>query len=116
MRVSPSFHYSGEEIPRDQNLRRLYRLASKVEFCAGKTIFSEGERAASTFGLAQDYVRLYKNTPDGRRKIVAFARPGQRWRAARGHRGRLDNGEAGGSAAVSSLMQINRRIPEPLYE
>jgi CRP/FNR family transcriptional regulator len=62
--------------PEGEELRRLYQLASKVDFCAGKTIFSEGERAASAFGLAQGYVRLYKNTPDGRRQIVAFALPG----------------------------------------
>ncbi len=47
-----------------------------MEFCAGKTIFSEGEHAASAFGLAQGYVRLYKSTPDGGPQIVAFALAG----------------------------------------
>lgn len=59
-----------------QELRRLYQLASKIECCSGKLIFSEGEHAASAFGLARGYVRLYRNTPEGRRQIVAFAQPG----------------------------------------
>ena len=58
-------------------IRRLYELASKVDFCAGKSIFSEGEQVTSVFGLAKGYVRLYKRTADGRRQIVAFALPGE---------------------------------------
>ena len=60
----------------DAGFRQLYHLASRVEFSAGQTIFSEGEHAASVFGLSNGYVRLYKHAPDGRRQIVAFALPG----------------------------------------
>ena len=63
--------------PEGEELQQLYQIASKVDFCAGKTIFSEGEHATSAFGLAQGYVRLYKNMPDGRLQIVAFALPGE---------------------------------------
>jgi hypothetical protein len=44
-------------------LRRLYQLASKVEFCPGTMIFSEGEDAPPVSGLSKGYVRLYKNMP-----------------------------------------------------
>jgi CRP/FNR family transcriptional regulator len=57
-------------------LRDFQRLATQVYFPAGKTIFSEGERANSVFGLSQGVVRLYKMLPDGRRQILAFALPG----------------------------------------
>lgn len=59
-----------------EELRQFYRLASTVYFCAGETICSEGEYAASVFGLAKGHVRLHKNTPDDRRQIVSFALPG----------------------------------------
>src|SRR6516225_5568026 len=57
-------------------LRGLTLLATKVPSRAGKTIFEEGERADSAFGVSQGVVRLYKSLPDGRRHIVAFALPG----------------------------------------
>ena len=57
-------------------LRGLTQLATKVPSRAGKTIFEEGERADSAFGVSQGVVRLYKSLPDGRRHIVAFALPG----------------------------------------
>jgi CRP/FNR family transcriptional regulator len=57
-------------------LRALKQLATKVPFRTGKTIFEEGERSDSAFGVSQGVVRLYKLLPDGRRQIVAFALPG----------------------------------------
>ena len=57
-------------------LRGLTLLATKVPLRAGRTIFEEGERADSAFGVSQGIVRLYKLLPDGRRHIVAFALPG----------------------------------------
>ena len=57
-------------------LRGLTLLATKVPLRAGRTIFEEGERADSAFGVSQGIVRLYKSLPDGRRHIVAFALPG----------------------------------------
>jgi CRP-like cAMP-binding protein len=57
-------------------LRDFQRLATQVYFPAGKTIFSEGERANSVFGLSQGVVRLYKMLPDGRRQILGIALPG----------------------------------------
>ena len=57
-------------------LSELTRLAAPVRFGGGQTIFSEGERAESAFGLSRGVVRLYKLLPDGRRQIVAFALPG----------------------------------------
>jgi len=57
-------------------LRDFQRLATQVNFPAGKTIFSEGERANSVFGLSQGVVRLYEMLPDGRRQILTFALPG----------------------------------------
>jgi CRP/FNR family transcriptional regulator, anaerobic regulatory protein len=57
-------------------LRELQKLATQVHFRAGKTIFSEGERADNVFGLSQGVVRLYKLLADGRRQILAFALPG----------------------------------------
>lgn len=52
------------------------RLATHVRFNGGHTIFSEGERADSAFGLSHGVVRLYRMLPDGRRQVVAFALPG----------------------------------------
>ena len=57
-------------------LRGLSQLASKVEFRAGKTIFSQGDRANTVFGLASGLVRVYKSLPDGRRQVLEFAVPG----------------------------------------
>ena len=57
-------------------LRGLSQLANKVDFRAGKTIFSEGDRANTVFGLSKGLVRLYKSLPDGRRQVLAFALPG----------------------------------------
>ena len=57
-------------------LQGLHRLASKVDFPARKTIFSEGEPANFVFGLSKGYVRLYKSLADGRRQILSFALPG----------------------------------------
>jgi CRP/FNR family transcriptional regulator, anaerobic regulatory protein len=54
----------------------MKRLATHVRFNGGHTIFSEGERADSAFGLSHGVVRLYKMLPDGRRQVVAFALPG----------------------------------------
>jgi hypothetical protein len=39
-------------------LRGLSKLAKKVDFRAGKTIFSEGDRANTVFGLSNGLVRL----------------------------------------------------------
>jgi len=58
-------------------LRELQKLATQLHFRAGKTIFSEGERADNVFGLSQGVVRLYKLLPDGRRQILTFALPGE---------------------------------------
>ena len=57
-------------------LQGLHRLASKVDFPARKTIFSEGQPANFVFGLSKGYVRLYKSLADGRRQILSFALPG----------------------------------------
>jgi CRP/FNR family transcriptional regulator, anaerobic regulatory protein len=57
-------------------LRELQGLATQVYFRSGRTIFSEGEPAASVFGLSQGVVRLYKLLPDGRRQVLAFVLPG----------------------------------------
>jgi CRP/FNR family transcriptional regulator, anaerobic regulatory protein len=57
-------------------LRELQKLATRVHFGAGKTLFSEGERADNVFGLSRGVVRLYKLLPDGRRQILTFALPG----------------------------------------
>ena len=54
----------------------MKRLATQVRFNGGHTIFSEGERADSAFGLSHGVVRLYKLLPDGRRQVVAFALSG----------------------------------------
>jgi CRP/FNR family transcriptional regulator len=59
-----------------RELREFQRLATTVYFRSGATIFSEGEPAASVFGLSQGVVRLYKLLPDGRRQVLAFALPG----------------------------------------
>jgi CRP/FNR family transcriptional regulator, anaerobic regulatory protein len=48
-----------------RELTELQRLATPVKFSAGHTIFSEGERAESAFGLSRGLVRLYKVLPDG---------------------------------------------------
>jgi CRP/FNR family transcriptional regulator, anaerobic regulatory protein len=58
-----------------RELAEMKRLATHVRF-NGHTIFSEGERADSAFGLSHGVVRLYKMLPDGRRQVVAFALPG----------------------------------------
>jgi CRP/FNR family transcriptional regulator len=57
-------------------VRELQRLATRVHFHTGKTIFSEGEPADTVFGLSLGVVRLYKLLPDGRRQVLAFALPG----------------------------------------
>jgi CRP/FNR family transcriptional regulator len=67
--------FCGESCDR-RELAELRRLATHVGFNGGHTIFSEGERADSAFGLSQGVVRLYKSPPDGRRQVVAFALPG----------------------------------------
>jgi CRP/FNR family transcriptional regulator len=56
--------------------RELQKLAIQVYFRSGKTIFSERELADAVFGLSQGVVRLYKLLPDGRRRVLAFALPG----------------------------------------
>ncbi len=57
-------------------VRNLRGLATPIYFRAGKTIFSEGERADSVFGVSHGVVRLYKLLPDGRRQVLSFALPG----------------------------------------
>ncbi len=59
-----------------RELADLKRLATHIRFSAGKTMFSEGDRAESAFGLSHGVVRLYKLLPDGRRQVVAFALAG----------------------------------------
>jgi CRP-like cAMP-binding protein len=67
--------FCGLSCTRDE-LAELTRLAAPVRFNGGQTIFSEGERAESAFGLSRGVVRLYKLLPDGRRQVVAFTLPG----------------------------------------
>jgi CRP/FNR family transcriptional regulator, anaerobic regulatory protein len=67
--------FCGLSCTRDE-LAELTRLAAAVRFDGGQTIFSEGERAESAFGLSRGVVRLYKLLSDGRRQVVAFALPG----------------------------------------
>jgi len=57
-------------------LRELQKLAIQVYFRSGKKLFSEREPADAVFGLSQGVVRLYKQLPDGRRQVLAFALPG----------------------------------------
>ena len=57
-------------------LRKFQKLATPVSFRSGETIFSQGEVADAVFGLSRGVVRLYKQVPDGRRQILAFALPG----------------------------------------
>jgi CRP/FNR family transcriptional regulator, anaerobic regulatory protein len=57
-------------------LLELQGLATQVYFHSGKTIFSESEPADAVYGLSQGVVRLYKQLPDGRRQVLAFALPG----------------------------------------
>lgn len=54
----------------------LKRLASPTSFHSGDTIFVQNERADSVFGLAEGMVRLYKSLPNGQRRVLAFALPG----------------------------------------
>jgi CRP/FNR family transcriptional regulator, anaerobic regulatory protein len=65
-----------KEVCDDRELAALRRLASPVRLRNEQTIFSEGEFAESAFGLSRGFMRLYKTLPDGRRRIVAFALPG----------------------------------------
>lgn len=67
--------FCGESCDR-RELAEMKRLATYVRFSGGQTIFSEGERADSAFGLSHGVVRLYRLLPDGRRQVVAFALPG----------------------------------------
>src|SRR5450759_4445730 len=57
-------------------LRELQKLAIQVYFRSGKKLFSEREPADAVFGLSQGVVRVYKQLPDGRRQVLAFALPG----------------------------------------
>ena len=59
-----------------RELAELTRLAASMRLEGGRTIFSEGDVARSSFGLSQGVVRLYRLLPDGRRQVVAFALPG----------------------------------------
>lgn len=67
--------FCGESCDR-RELAEMKQLATHVRFNGGHRIFSEGERSDSAFGLSYGVVRLYKLLPDGRRQVVAFARPG----------------------------------------
>ncbi len=60
----------------EQDLAALTRLASPYRLNAAQTIFSEGELAETAFGLSRGLVRRYKRLPDGRRRVVSFALPG----------------------------------------
>ncbi|HZV03626.1 MAG TPA: Crp/Fnr family transcriptional regulator [Gemmataceae bacterium] len=68
-----SYLFCGESIA----ARELHRTAARVVVPAGKTIFLEGERADSAFGLSEGTVRLFKPLPSGGRQIVALALPGE---------------------------------------
>jgi CRP/FNR family transcriptional regulator, anaerobic regulatory protein len=57
-------------------LRKFQKLATPVNFRSGETIFSHGEVADAVFGLSRGLVRLYRQLPDGRRQVLAFALPG----------------------------------------
>jgi CRP/FNR family transcriptional regulator, anaerobic regulatory protein len=67
--------FSGAAVSKIER-QELQRLATEIYLPAGKTIFREGDRAESAFGLSQGVVRLYKLLADGRRQILAFALPG----------------------------------------
>jgi len=60
----------------ERDLTTLKRLATSFRVDADHTIFSEGEFAGSAFGVSRGFVRLFKSLPDGRRRIVSFALPG----------------------------------------
>jgi CRP/FNR family transcriptional regulator len=64
------------ELTDTQDIRELKRLANPIVFPSKTTIVSEGERAASAFGVSRGLVRLYKLLPDGRRQVIAFSLPG----------------------------------------
>lgn len=54
----------------------LKRFASPISFRSGATIFVQGERADTAYGLSEGIVQLYKSLPNGQRQVLAFALPG----------------------------------------
>jgi len=58
------------------DLERLDALAETITFRAGRTIFVEGEIAASVYTVKSGTLRLYRILPDGRRQIVGFVTAG----------------------------------------
>jgi CRP/FNR family transcriptional regulator, anaerobic regulatory protein len=57
-------------------LRELDHLGRHVHFAPRETVFAQEELATFFYNLREGVLRLYKLLPDGRRRIVGFAMPG----------------------------------------
>lgn len=62
----------GAGIPRDDDLRALQQVGTKVRFARNTTIFNDGDDAAYTYKIVSGAVRLCKHTSNGRRQIADF--------------------------------------------
>jgi CRP/FNR family transcriptional regulator len=56
-----------------EELLSLERIVVGVALTAGKTLFSEGDKADALYHLTDGTVRMYKLLGDGRRQITGFA-------------------------------------------
>jgi CRP/FNR family transcriptional regulator len=57
---------------RGHELDRLAPMVSRIPVAAGRTLFHEGDEAASVYNIIEGAVRLFKLLPDGRRQITGF--------------------------------------------
>jgi len=57
-------------------MRDLEQLIRRVHFSTCQTVFGQEDMSLPLFSLVDGVIRLYKDLPDGRRQIVAFALPG----------------------------------------
>ncbi len=61
---------------KDEDLKSLHRIESRMHFNRGETIFNEGDAADYAYKVVSGAVRLCKHLADGRRQIAQFLFPG----------------------------------------
>jgi CRP/FNR family transcriptional regulator len=60
----------------DNALNDLFKGQRTETFCAGETLFCEGDLAWHTFVVLEGMLRAYRIMSDGRRAIIGFIHPG----------------------------------------
>jgi CRP-like cAMP-binding protein len=63
---------SGVGLLSSRQRSQIARIATSVQYSAGKVIYREGSNAQSVFIIASGIVKLFRDLPSGRRPVMAF--------------------------------------------